>query len=95
MKQINGLLGDAGSWASVVRPVPTHLSSTAPHARHPAKPAGLLDRVYANSAVDMAEIDVIGFDYDHTLVQYHKSRKAFYGTASDIALKRLLSDAHA
>jgi hypothetical protein len=32
----------------------------------------VLDRVYAHSSVEMDEIDVIGFDFDHTLVCYKK-----------------------
>ena len=32
----------------------------------------MLDRVYAHSSVEMDEIDVIGFDFDHTLVCYKK-----------------------
>lgn len=52
---------------------------------------GVLDRVYANTHFSMEDIDVVGFDFDHTMVSYKKElNRRIY----QLALERLLSDAH-
>jgi len=47
------------------------------------------ERVYANAYVDLAKIDIIGFDYDYTLVSYtDELLELIY----DMALNRLVTD---
>jgi HAD superfamily 5'-nucleotidase-like hydrolase len=45
--------------------------------------------VYANSYVDLGKIDIIGFDFDYTLVTYTEE---LLDLIYDMALKRLVSD---
>lgn len=47
------------------------------------------DRVYANSYVDLGKVEIVGFDYDYTLVTY---RKELLRLIYDMALKRLVND---
>ena len=75
LSRMNALLRDAASWASVVRPASV-IDGTQWARGVKEAPLGVLDRVYANSTVDMGEIDVIGFDYDHTMVNYRKQLNA-------------------
>jgi HAD superfamily 5'-nucleotidase-like hydrolase len=92
MQRLNGLIEHASSWATQVRPS----SVKRQHARYgeaelasgkQRPPLGLLDRVYANSVVDMAQIDAIGFDFDHTMVSYKKQlNRRIY----QLALERLI-----
>mmetsp|Transcript_11619 Transcript_11619/g.20411 ORF Transcript_11619/g.20411 Transcript_11619/m.20411 type:complete len:606 (-) Transcript_11619:194-2011(-) len=47
------------------------------------------ESVYANSYVDLGQVDTVGFDYDYTLVTYTKELlKVIY----DMALKRLVEE---
>lgn len=50
---------------------------------------GAHERVFANTYVNMAEIDIVGFDYDYTLVTY---RTELLDLIYDMALKRLVLD---
>ena len=63
LNSMRELIADAGARSTSVRPET---------ARSPGGPIGVLDRVYANTFVDVDEIHAIGFDYDHTLVVYKK-----------------------
>lgn len=85
LSRMNALLRDAASWASVVRPASV-IDGTQWARGVKEAPLGVLDRVYANSTVDMGEIDVIGFDYDHTMVNYRKQLNA---RIYSLALQRL------
>ena len=85
LQRMHALLEDASSWASKVRPS----SVTAGGVDQATGLAvGMLDRVYANSAVDMADIDAIGFDYDHTMVEY---KKQLNHRIYDLALQWLIA----
>lgn len=50
---------------------------------------GAHETVFANSYVDMANIDIVGFDYDYTLVTYTNE---LLNLIYEMALKRLVED---
>jgi hypothetical protein len=50
---------------------------------------GAHERVFANTYVNLAEIDIVGFDYDYTLVTY---RTELLDLIYDMSLKRLVLD---
>ena len=52
-------------------------------------PVSESDKVYANSYVDLGKVEIVGFDYDYTLVTY---RKELLRLIYDMALKRLVND---
>jgi HAD superfamily 5'-nucleotidase-like hydrolase len=54
-------------------------------------PVSESDKVYANSYVDLGKVEIVGFDYDYTLVTY---RKELLRLIYDMALKRLVNDAN-
>ena len=62
------------SWGSLGAPLP------------PSAGAGTREGVYANSAVNMDDIDVVGFDFDYTLIHYTEELNRFI---FDRALARL------
>ena len=87
LDRMNSLLSDAAKWASKVRPRTVLNDPPQWAAGSSPSPLGVLDRVYANRAVDLANIDAIGFDYDHTLVWY---RKNLNSRIYSLALERLI-----
>ena len=55
-----------------------------PNSPAPQPPA----QVYANSYVDLSLVEVLGFDYDYTIVQYNSNLLTLI---YDMALERLVS----
>lgn len=44
--------------------------------------------IYANNEVDLAEVDIYGFDYDYTLAMYSNAlEKMIYNTARNFLIK--------
>lgn len=95
LQRMNQLIERASDNASQVRPLskesgaspgdPASSRSDSGDARSSSgKLLGVLDRVYAHSSVEMDAIDVIGFDFDHTLVTYKKElNRRIYQLALD------------
>lgn len=54
-----------------------------------ARSGGAHEKVFANSYVDLGQIDIVGFDYDYTLVTY---KQELLELIYDMALQRLVKE---